>query len=247
MGVLEIRNLSKAFGPVKAIADVSLTIETGTITSIVGANGSGKTTLFNIVGGFLSQDSGTVSYKGHRIDKRRPSQRAAIGIGRLWQDIRVFKNMTVLENLLVACSNHLGEKILNCLLRPRDVLAIDKHNLKIAERTLDFIRLSDKRRALAKDLSYGEQKLLAVGRLLMNDAELLLLDELTAGVNEVVIVEMLNLIKQLMNHGKTILMIEHNIPKAISISKNVYVMSEGRLQPSLDSTDSILREVYLSA
>lgn len=247
MESLRIQNVLKSFGALRAVSGVSLSVRKGSITTIVGANGSGKTTLFNILSGFLRQDSGFVSYKGKVIDRFGPARRADLGIGRLWQDIRLFQNLTVLENLLVACPNHIGEKILNCLLRYRDVAAVDKRNLRLADEALDFIRLIGKRDALAKNLSYGEQKLLAVGRLLMNDSDLLLLDEPTAGINEIMIDEMLNLIKELVTKGKTVLMIEHNIPKAMSISDEIYVMNGGRLQRSIASPDSILKEVYLSA
>lgn len=247
--ILELKSLYKSFDGVKAVNDVSLSIESKTVTSIIGPNGAGKTTLFNLINGFLRQDAGSVHYKGAVIDNLSPAERALLGIGRLWQDIRLFKNMTVLENLLSARKNHPGEKILNQILRLKAIKREEAANKEAAERTLRFIDLWDKRNSLAKDLSYGQQKLLALGRLLMNDAELLLLDEPLAGVNPIMIERISDLVKELVAEGKTILMIEHNVPKAMAISDWVYVMDEGRIElsgiPAEVSRDPQLKEVYL--
>ena len=235
--LLDIQHLFKAFDGVRAVNDVCLSIREGTVTSITGPNGAGKTTLFNLIEGFLRQDSGRVSYKGKQIDGMRPSQRALLGIGRVWQDIRLFKRMTVEENLLVAKKNHPGDSVINCLFRYRTVSRMEKDNSNSAERILEFIKLGHKRRSLAQDLSYGQQKLLSLGRLLSNEAELLLVDEPTAGVSPVMVDEILTLIRSLATQGKTILMIEHNVPRAKSISDHVYVMNRGRVERSAHNSD----------
>lgn len=229
--LLEVRNLSKSFDGVKAVSDLSLSIEEGTITSIIGPNGAGKTTLFNLIDGFLQHDEGVILYKGRPIDRLSPPQRATVGFGRLWQDVRVFNKMTTMENLLVARKNHPGEKILNCLLRPWAVARAEREVRAAAEQVLRSLDLYHKRHSLAQDLSYGQQKLLTLGRLLVNDAELLLIDEPTAGVNPVMVDEMLRILKELAGAGVTVLMIEHNIRKALGVSDRVYVMSNGSLQP----------------
>jgi ABC-type branched-subunit amino acid transport system ATPase component len=248
--LLEIEGISKSFAGVKAVREVSLSIQRGTINSIIGSNGAGKTTLFNIVDGYLHPDAGTAAYKGERLDGLSPAQRASIGIGRLWQDIRLFRNMTVLDNLLTATKNHPGEKFLNYLLSYKSIRRAEDENLHAAERTLGLIGLRDKRKTLAQDLSYGQQKLLAIGRLLMNDADLLLLDEPTAGVNPILVDEVMALIKKLAGEGKTILMIEHNVLKAISVSDWVFVMDRGRIEISGAAqsvfSDPRLKEVYLA-
>jgi len=247
--ILEISNLSKSFDGLKAVDSVSLSIEKGTVASIIGPNGAGKTTLFNLINGFIRQDSGFIRYKGARIDELTPTHRAILGIGRLWQDIRLFKNMTVLDNLLVAKKNNPGERVLRNFFSARAVAELEKHNLDSAEKTLQFVHLEHKRNALAQDLSYGQQKLLALGRLLMNNAELLLLDEPLAGVNPKMINEIQELIRLLVAEGKTVLLIEHNLPKAMEISDVVYVMDEGRIElagkPSDVSEAQTLREIYL--
>jgi ABC-type branched-subunit amino acid transport system ATPase component len=217
MTILETKNLYKAFDGVLAVDNINLSIEKGSISSLIGPNGAGKTSLFNVINGFISQDTGTILFKGKAIDNFSVSERALLGIGRLWQDIRLFNNMTVIENLLAAKKEQPGEKLFKNFFRYNSVLNSEKENFKSAEQTLEFLHLSDKRDSLAQNLSYGQQKLLAIGRLLMNDAELLLLDEPTAGVNPVMIDEILKVIKQLSETGKTIFLIEHNIPKALSI------------------------------
>lgn len=247
--VLQISNLCKSFNGLKAVNDVSLSIEKATIASVIGPNGAGKTTLFNLINGFIQQDSGSIQYEGRNIDALSPSQRAILGIGRLWQDIRIFRNMTVLENLLVAKKNHPGEKVLRILLSFKDIVKFEKDNVNEVEKVLEFVHLEHKHKSLAQDLSYGQQKLLALGRLLMNDADLLLLDEPLAGVNPKMINDIQELINQLVAQGKTILMIEHNLSKAMEISDIVYVMDEGRIQlkgkPSDISETQKLKEIYL--
>lgn len=246
--LLEIQHLSKSFDGVKAVTDVSFSIKEGTITSIIGPNGAGKTTLFNLITGFLRQDSGNIIYKGKAVDAMSPSQRAILGFGRLWQDIRVFNKMTVLENLLVAKKKHPGEKLVNCLLRPRVVSRIERETYDSAEQILNLIKLDHKRHSLAQDLSYGQQKLLALGRLLVNDAEILLIDEPTAGVHPLMADEILGLMKNLASKGLTVLMIEHNILKARSCSDYIYTMVRGEIDSSIVSpnvaVDCTSKEVF---
>lgn len=247
--ILEIKNLVKSFNGIKAVNDVSFSIDRETITSIIGPNGAGKTTLFNLVSGLLVQDSGQIYYENRFIDDYAQWDRAILGIGRLWQDIRLFNNMTVFENLLVAKKHQPGEQILKTLFLRSKVTNIEKENVEYAERTLNFIELESKRNALAKDLSYGQQRLVAIGRLLMNDSDLLLLDEPFSGINPIVIDKISELIRKLVGQGKTILMIEHNVPKAMSISDFVYVMDEGKIAlfglPQEVSKDPQLKDIYV--
>jgi len=326
--ILEVNKLSKSFDGVKAVNNVSFSVKEGTITTIIGPNGAGKTSLFNVICGYLRQDSGEILLESmlqllHRllmpstrkeldkswnefvsvtearknvkvdgkpwlrflshhpwqyiskpfddnyvgalkefryallqdrtlisIDDISPSERAELGLGRLWQDIRLFKNMTLLENLMVARKDQEGEGVLNNFLRRGNVRRSESETREKAIEILKSIRLEEKQNSSAQDLSYGQQKLVALGRLLINDAELLLLDEPTAGVNPVMIDEILEVIAGLAESGKTILMIEHNIPKALRISDWVYVMDAGRIElsgtPSDVRKDPELREVYLS-
>lgn len=247
--ILEISHLCKSFDGLKAINELSFSIENGTITSIIGPNGAGKTTLFNLINRFIQQDSGSIWFNGQNINALSPTQIAVRGIGRLWQDIRLFKNMTVLENLLVAKKVHPGESVLSNFLSFRRVAYSEKVNLGLAEEILQLIHLEQKRNGLAQDLSYGQQKLLAFGLLLMNNAELMLLDEPLAGVNARMINNIQNLIKQLKAKGKTVVMIEHNLPKALEISDVVYVMDEGKIEYMGKPSDILetrrVKEIYL--
>lgn len=240
--LLEVNNLCKSFGGMKVLCDVSLSLESGTITTIVGANGAGKTTLFNLLQGFLKQDGGTINYRGKRIEYLPPIKRAKIGIGRLWQDVRLFENLTVLENLLAAAKNHPGDSIWRNIFRPRQIRAVEEMNKENAKKILALIDLSEDRHNLARQLSYGQQKLLALGRLLMNEADLLLLDEPLSGINPLMIDKILSFIRSLSAQGKTILLIEHNINKALSIADSVLVMSEGQMQPEKTSSEFLVQE-----
>lgn len=247
--IFEIKNLSKSFDGVKAVDGVSMSILPGTLTSIIGPNGAGKTTLFNLINGFVKQDTGGLHYKGSSINDLPPSKRAHLGIGRLWQDIRLFGNMTVLQNLLVASKQQIGEKLFNIFLNHRAVVKTENQYARDAEQVLQFIQLADKCNTLAKNISYGQQKLVAIGRLMMNEADLILLDEPFAGIDPLMIDKISQTIRSLASEGKTVLMIEHNLPKAMAISDYVYVMDEGSIQlsgyPSDVSVMPELKEIYL--
>jgi ABC-type branched-subunit amino acid transport system ATPase component len=239
--LLEVNNLSK-FGGMFFVRNISFAIKSGTITAIIGANGAGKTTLFNLLQGFLKQDGGTINYRGERIERLPPTKRAKIGIGRLWQDVRLFENLTVLENLLAAAKNHPGDSIWRNIFRPRQIRAVEEMNKETAEKILALIDLSEERHNLARQLSYGQQKLLALGRLLMNEADLLLLDEPLSGINPLMIDKILSFIRSLSAQGKTILLIEHNINKALSVADRVLVMSEGQMQPEKTPSEFLIQE-----
>jgi ABC-type branched-subunit amino acid transport system ATPase component len=224
-----LTDISKSFDEVKAIRDVSLSIERGSVTSLIGPNGAGKTTLFNLISGFITPDAGHISFKNRALDNLSATERAREGIGRTWQDGRLFKNMTLLDNLLVARRSQSGESIFNRLFKFNAVMKQEKENVSAADQVLRMIKLEQKRLSLASDLSYGQQKLLSLGRLLMNDDELLLLDEPTSSVDPVMLEQIAGLIRRLSEDGRTIIMIEHNVPLAMSISDHVFVLSRGRL------------------
>ena len=248
--MLEVEGLSKSLGGVNAVRDVSLSLPGGMVTCVIGPNGAGKTTLFNAINGYVRHDSGTIRYRGVEIGSLSPSRRASLGIGRLWQDIRLFGNMTVLENLRAAKKSHAGESLISCFLRRDAVRRVEAEVRESAEKILELIRLGDKRHSLARDLSYGQQKLLGLGRLLMNGADLLLLDEPTSGVNPLMIDKIVEFVRTLSAEGKTILMIEHNIREAANVSDWIHVMNEGAIirsgPPASVISNQSLKEVYMS-
>jgi len=246
--LLQVNRLSKSFGGVNVLVDVSIAISEGSITSVIGPNGSGKTTLFNVISGFVRQDSGTVDFRSQCIDRKDAAERAASGIGRVWQDIRIFGNMTVIENLL-ASTPHPGEAIWRNFLSRRATAECERHLRESAMQTLTMLGLADKASGLASTLSYGQQKLVGLGRLLVHDAQLLLIDEPVSGLNGSMIAKVVDLMKGLRARGKTIVMIEHNVETALDMADYVYVMEEGRIElsgpPREVRNSSILREVYL--
>ncbi len=190
---VETDSLNKRFGGVVALDDVTLDFPAGSVTAIIGPNGAGKTTLFNVIAGFLKPDSGSVflvpNGEGDAENKKTnilglpPHQITLRGVGVLFQDIRIFEKLTALENVAVGAKNQPGENPLNCFFRPSRVALREKDVLEKARHCLDYVGLADKAHLWAEQLSYGQQKLMAIARLLSGDAKVLLLDEPTSGVH----------------------------------------------------------------
>jgi branched-chain amino acid transport system permease protein len=224
---IECRNLVKQFGSTRIINDVSLGLQSAKLTALVGPNGAGKTTLFHVMTGFLEADHGEIWYKQHRIDHLRPHARARLGIGRLFQDVRLFENLSVLENVLVGFRNQIGENPIWAVLRPSIVFEEQKANSDLATSWLVEVGLEDSLTKRAGDLSYGQRKLLAIARLLALRADVLLLDEPTAGVNATMIASFTVLLRRLVARGITIALIEHNVDFVKNISDYIYVMDSG--------------------
>jgi len=226
---IECRNLTKTFDGIKAVDGVSLTFEAGKVTALIGPNGAGKTTLFHLISGALRPDTGEIRYQGRRIDGLSPWYIARMGIGRLFQDVRVFNKLTVLDNVRVAFRKQDGENPLWALVYWPWVLRQERELTKEARQWLAFVGLSDLEQAWAEDLSYGQQKLLALARLLAAGADVFLLDEPTAGVNPEMVRSLLRLIRHLAEEGKTIVVIEHNINVVMEIADWVFFMDEGQI------------------
>jgi branched-chain amino acid transport system ATP-binding protein len=189
--ILRIEDVVKKFGEVLALDHCSFDIEAGSITGLIGPNGAGKTTLFNLITGVLQPDQGHIYLRGENITHKKPYEIARKGVGRTYQIIRIFPKMTLLENLIVVGK---GRKVME---RAVDLLGL--------------VRLSDKKDDYASDLSFGQQKLLSLAQVLMLDAELILLDEPTAGINPTLQNELMALIHQLNGEGKTFIIIEHDM------------------------------------
>ena len=247
--ILELKDVTKSFGGLKAIDGISLTFSKGKITGLIGPNGAGKTTLFNLLTGFMKPEVGTIYFNDYEIGGLSPWRIAKIGIGRLFQDIRVFDKLTALENILLARKEQPGENPLISLFRRSMAFKVEKENFKEARRWLDFVGIADKENSLAENLSYGQQKLLAIARLLAGGFELLLLDEPTAGINPQMMNSVLNVIKRLAEEGKTVIVIEHNMTVIVDISDWVYFMNEGKVVsfglPNEVLGDPEVRKAYL--
>jgi branched-chain amino acid transport system ATP-binding protein len=209
--LLEVRDVSKRFGGVTAVNRCSLTLTPGRIYGLIGPNGSGKTTLFNCITGVLQRDEGEIRFRGEPIDRLKPHQVARRGIRRTFQMIRVFPELTALENLLVVTD------------APFDAAR------RRAEELLAFVTLDRLRDEYGGNLSYGQQKLLEFARVLMTDPDLILLDEPAAGVNPTLLGELLDHIRTLPAQGKTVLIVEHNMKVIMGLCETVFVLDHGEL------------------
>ena len=246
---LEITGLSKSFGGLQAVKNASLKLPAGKITGLIGPNGCGKTTVFNLITGFLKADGGKVYVHGKEITGRAPYALVNDGLARSWQDIRIFKDLTVLDNVRVACPRQSGEGILPLFFSPWRVAREERENNRKAFGYLKMVGLADKAGHLAGSLSTAEQKLVALARLMATECRVLLLDEPTAALDLESVERIIKLIKGIARQGrKTILLIEHNLDVVRGLVEEAYFMSEGRVlahgEPSALMADPKLAEVY---
>ncbi len=249
MITLETRHLGKSFGGVKAVHDLEIGFERGKVTAIIGPNGAGKTTAFNLISGFVRADTGQVFCRGKNISELPAWRIADFGVARLFQDVRVFRQMTAKENVLCAFRQRSYEDPIRSLLLQRRIRAAHQAQRARAAELLNFVGLEGHADQLAEDLSFGQQKLLAIARLLALDAEILLLDEPTAGVNPEMVGRLLGLVRQLATSGKTIAVIEHNMNVVLRIADFAYFMNEGEVflvgSPSDVLSDPEVRSLYM--
>lgn len=247
--ILRIEGLDKHFGGLHAIRNVSASIERRKITALIGPNGAGKTTIFNLVTGALRADAGTVTYAGRGITGLRPDQVARLGIGRTYQDLRLFAQLSCAENVMTAFPDQPGEAVGAALFAWRRV---ERREAEIRERTaeiLAFVGLADKHDALARDLGYAEAKMLALARVLALDAQLLLLDEPCSGLDRTALDKVRRVMDELVSQGRTIGLIEHNMALVREVADEGIFLEHGQLIASGDMetlmADAGLRRRYL--
>ena len=226
--ILQINNLSKYFGGLSAVSNCSLKIKKGSITGIIGPNGSGKTTLFNLIAGNLKPSGGSVLFYGENITGVPSYELFSKGLLRTFQIAHEFTNLTVLENLMMVPGNQSGESLMNALLKPKMVNEEEKIIKQKALEVIKFLNLTHLEKELAGNLSGGQKKLLELGRTMMVDAKIVLLDEVAAGVNRTLLKEVSNSIFRLNKEkGYTFCMIEHDMDFISKMCDPVIVMSEG--------------------
>jgi len=226
--MLEVVDLEKNFGGIKAVDGCSLKVEQGSITGLIGPNGAGKTTLFNLITGFYAPDGGEIWFSGERIGGLSPHKIARRALTRTFQIPRELKEMTVLENLMVVPENQVGERIWNSFFRPGVVRRQERELRDEALEVLEFVELIDLANEYAKNLSSGQKKLLELARTLMAEPKMILLDEPGAGVNPTLMRKLTRNIEKLRQRGKTFFLIEHDMDLIMNLCDTVIVMNKGR-------------------
>ncbi len=228
MMLLEVKNLVKSFGGIRAVRDVSISIPEGSISSIIGPNGAGKTTFFNLLTGIYKPDAGSVEFNGRSLIGLRPDQVNAAGMSRTFQSIRLFSNMTVLENVMVGMHSRLDVSVLKTLLRTGGFNRQEEHVRNYARELLHFVGLTGKGDELGRNLPYGDQRRVEIARALASDPKLILLDEPTAGMNPQESNEATVLFRRVRDERKvTVVLIEHDMRVVMGISEHISVLDYG--------------------
>lgn len=245
--LLKVDGVSRHFGGLVALHEVSLTAAEGKITGLIGPNGSGKTTLVNIISGFLKQTSGHVVFDGESIEGWEPYRIARRGLCRTFQITLNPQRMTVMENMLLGARQQMGERVVMAVLRPWTVRHEEKRNLERAWNLLEMVKLQDHANELAGSLSGGQKKLLSLVQVLMAEPRLILLDEPVAGVNPRLIDDIVEVIKQLQHEGHSFLVIEHNMAVIRELCDTICVLDMGNVLAEGPVQEVLAREDVLRA
>lgn len=228
MTLLVAKNVTKRFGGLVALSKIDVEVKEHAIQSIIGPNGAGKTTFFNCVTGFYTPEEGEIVLDGRNITGLSPDRVTHLGISRTYQNIRLFKNMTSVENILVGMHPHLKSGLIGGIIRDPRTQREEKEAVAEARRILQFVGLKGKGDLMAKNLPYGEQRRLEIARALASKPKILLLDEPTAGMNPSETQEMVNFIRHLRDElGITILLIEHQMRVVMGVSELISVLDFG--------------------
>lgn len=247
--LLEARTIGKRFGGVQALKDVSLTINAGEIYGLIGPNGAGKTTFFNVLTGLYSRDTGDVLFNGRPLQLGNPSAVAAAGIARTFQNIRLFANMTALENVMVGRHVRTHSGLLGAMFRTQQNRQEEAAIQRRAEELLHYVGIAHRANDLARNLSYGDQRRLEIARALATEPKLLALDEPAAGMNATETAELRKLIVGLRDDGLTVLLIEHDVKLVMGLCDRLAVLDYGEKiaedVPDVVQKNSKVIEAYL--
>ena len=247
--LLEVEGLVKSFGGVRALDGVAFDVPEGIVQGLVGPNGSGKTTTIDCITGFLSADGGHVKFLGERVDGLAPYRRARRGIRRTFQTLKVFEDMTVLEELLLARQSFERVRLADEWFRTSRLRRVEREAHDRALEALSLVHLEEFVDHFVHELSYGQRKLVALAGALMSEPKLLCLDEPLAGVSPRQVDEIVAVVKNLRHHGITLLIVEHNVDFVSTVSDEVVVMAEGQVHtqgpPSILHENESVFEVLL--
>ncbi|WP_449454869.1 ABC transporter ATP-binding protein [Streptococcus suis] len=230
MVLLEVKDLTKNFGGLTAVGDVTMELHEGELVGLIGPNGAGKTTLFNLLTGVYEPSEGTISLAGTILNGKAPSKIASLGLGRTFQNIRLFKNMTILENVLIGLGNHGKSEVFASFFR---LPAFYKNEEALKTKAIELLKIFDldgDADTLAKNLPYGQQRRLEIVRALATEPKILFLDEPAAGMNPQETAELTQLIRKIKEEfGITIILIEHDMSLVMEVTERIYVLEYGRL------------------
>ncbi len=245
---LEVAGVSKRFGGLQALDDCTFSVPHGQITCLVGPNGAGKTTVFNAITGFLDPDNGRVTFQGRVLTGMPSRQIVDLGVCRSFQNLRLFTEITVLDNVTVYLPGRTDENPFRPVLRPFHATAERRKRRAAGQAILEEVGLADRADDYVRNLSYGEQKLLCVARLLASGSELLLLDEPASGLSAEALERMIALLLQLKGKGKTFLVVEHNTRVVRRIADRVVFLHQGHVlaqgDPESIIADPALADIY---
>lgn len=248
--ILKISKLNKRFDGIKALDDFSCSIGKNEIVGLIGPNGAGKTTLFNVITGFVEPDNGKVIFEGKPITSKPSHRISQLGISRTFQILRIIKDITVLENIMLSFHHQPGENLFKIFFEPKKC---NQTESEIKEKSIEYLKeygLGDKIYSLANDLSYGQQKLLSIVCSLVQDPKILLLDEPVAGLNPTMIDKILEIITKLPSQGKSVVLIEHNMDAINKVCDRIIFMDNGQKitegKPEEVRNDPRVLEAYLT-
>lgn len=230
MVLLEVKDLTKNFGGLTAVGDVTMELHEGELVGLIGPNGAGKTTLFNLLTGVYEPSEGSITLAGTLLNGKAPSKIASLGLGRTFQNIRLFRNMTVLENVLIGLGNHGKAEVFASFFR---LPAFYKNEESLKTKAIELLKIFDldgDADTLAKNLPYGQQRRLEIVRALATEPKILFLDEPAAGMNPQETAELTQLIRKIKEEFNiTIMLIEHDMSLVMEVTERIYVLEYGRL------------------